>query len=380
MNVQVDWKKKTVDVQGNGGPFQSDREALFLGNAGTAMRPLSAVLCAGQGHYLLDGLPRMRERPIFDLVTALQQIGVQISCSPNGCPPVDIVAHGLSGGHIRLSGKISSQFLTALLMTAPLAQAPITIEIIDELLSAPYVHMTIALMKKYGISVLCSHCPSTGNQLFSIQPGQYQSPHSILVEGDASSASYFAAGTMITGSSLSMHGLQQDSIQGDIRFLQVLERMGATIHYEQDSIRITRNPTTPIVPVDEDCADIPDVAMTLAIVAIFAKGTSIIRNVASWRVKETERMKAMVTEMRKVGVAVEEGEDYLIVHGLGGVENAHSQLRPNTVIDTYDDHRMAMCFSLIACAGIPVIIRDPACTDKTFPTYFDTLNQLSVSV
>lgn len=378
----MDWTNKTVKIEGNGGPFMKDREEFFLGNAGTAMRPLTAALCAGQGHYLLDGIPRMRERPILDLVHALQQMGVHITCSPTGCPPVTIDAHGLSGGHIRLSGKISSQYLTALLLVAPLATAPITIEIIDELLSAPYVHMTIALMKKYGISVECTHCPNTGHLLFSTMPGTYSSPGSILVEGDASSASYFAAGAMITGSSLSIHGLPQQSIQGDLRFLQVLQQMGATIHYAQDDssvIQISRSPNSTILAIDEDCADIPDVAMTLAIVAIFARGTSRLRNIASWRVKETERMQAMVTEMRKVGVQVEEGWDYLIIHGLDGVKNASSKLRSNTVIDTYEDHRMAMCFSLIACGGVPVTIRNPACTKKTFPTYFDTLQRLTIS-
>ena len=361
-------EKLQVTLTGNNGPFHvTAKEELMLGNAGTAMRPLAGVLCAGSGTFVLDGTPRMRERPIIDLVDGLVQLGVDVKCSTTGCPPVEINAKGISGGTTEISGKISSQFLSALLMTAPLAKGDITIKIKDELMSTPYVLMTINLMKKFGVNVI-----NENDRVFKCSPGKYKSPGSIFIEGDASSASYFLAGAAITGGSVTVHGCGEDSIQGDARFAKVLGKMGATVSYGPNSMTVSRKPGTPLVGIDEDCGDIPDVAMTLAIVGIFAKGKTAIRNVYNWRVKETERMVALVTELTKLGVKVEEGRDYLIVHGM----DDPSKMNKNVEIETYDDHRVAMCFSLAACGGVPVTILDPGCTSKTFPEYFQKLDEM----
>lgn len=357
-------------ITGNGGPINKQSKVeLFLGNAGTAMRPMTGVLCAGNGEFILDGTPRMRERPINDLVDGLQQLGVDVQCSDTGCPPVVIKAQGIKGGTAAISGQISSQFLSALLMTGPLGTGKVELRIKDELMSAPYVIMTMNLMKKYGAKVTSQ----ADNLLFTTEPSIYTSPGEIFIEGDASSASYFLAGGAITGGPVTVHGCGSDSIQGDSRFADVLRRMGAEVTYGKNSITISRQPHVQLVGIDEDCGDIPDVAMTLAIVGIFAKGKTIIRNVYNWRVKETERMVAMVTELTKLGVKVEEGRDYLVVYGL---ESGQS-LNNNVEIETYDDHRVAMCFALAACAGVHVTILDPGCTSKTFPDYFDKLAAMS---
>ena len=361
-----------VIITGNGGPINvndsKDKEELFLGNAGTAMRPLAGVLCAGNGNFILDGVPRMRERPIIDLIDGLKQLGVDVECSNTGCPPVLINAKGIKGGTASISGQISSQFLSALLMTGPLANGPINLEIKDELMSAPYVHMTMNLIKKFGGKV-----ESENDKIFKVYPGKYKSPGKIFIEGDASSASYFLAGGAIMGGPVTVYGCGSDSVQGDARFAKVLEKMGATVKYTSNSITISRDLNTPLKGIDEDCGDIPDVAMTLAIVGLFAQGKTIIRNVYNWRVKETERMVAMVTELTKLGIKVEEGRDYLIVHGMSDL----NQMNSNVEIETYDDHRVAMCFSLAACAGIPVTILDPNCTSKTFPDYFEKLKDFT---
>lgn len=251
-----------------------------------------------------------------------------------------------------------------MLMMAPLARGDVTIKIKDELTSIPYVLMTINLMKKFGI-----HVQNFNNQVFTISPGTYISPGRVFIEGDASSASYFLAGGAITGGPVTVYGCGSESVQGDARFARVLEKMGAKVTYTSNSITVSRDMSTPLVGIDEDCGDIPDVAMTLAMVGIFAQGSTKIRNVYNWRVKETERMVAMVTELTKLGVEVEEGRDYLVVHGLKPGQRLHS----NVEIETYDDHRVAMCFSLAACGGVPVTILDPKCTSKTFPDYFDKL-------
>eukprot|EP00599_Poterioochromonas_sp_BG-1_P007850 CAMPEP_0173148018 /NCGR_PEP_ID=MMETSP1105-20130129/9467_1 /TAXON_ID=2985 /ORGANISM="Ochromonas sp., Strain BG-1" /LENGTH=420 /DNA_ID=CAMNT_0014062587 /DNA_START=121 /DNA_END=1383 /DNA_ORIENTATION=+ len=364
-----DFDKKTAVIEGLDGPVVSkEPQLIFLGNAGTAMRPLTAVLSAGKGRFVLDGIQRMRERPIIDLVDGLQQLGVDIKCSETGCPPVTIEANSLAGGVAEISGKISSQFLSALLMASPLAIKPVRIVIKDELLSLPYVLMTIQLMSKFGVKVT-----NIDNKVFEVKPSKYVSPGRYFIEGDASSASYFLAGAAISGGSVTVHGVGSESLQGDKRFAKVLEKMGATVTYCADSISLS-NGSNRLNGIDEDCSDIPDVAMTLAIVGIFARGKTVIRNVSSWRVKETERMVAMVNELTKLGVKVEEGQDYLIVHGL---EDGQT-LNENCRIETYDDHRMAMCFSLVACGGVPVTILDPGCTRKTFPTYFEELMRLSV--
>jgi len=368
--VEIDDNKesKVAKVVGKAGTIDCDTEELFLGNAGTAMRPLAAALCAGTGTFVLDGVPRMRERPIIDLVDGLQQLGVDIQCSDTGCPPVNIKANGMDGGTATISGQISSQFLSALLMTAPLAKGPITIKIKDELVSAPYVHLTMKLMEKFGVKVT-----SEADKVFQVNPGEYISPGSYFVEGDASSASYFLAGAAIMGGPVTVYGCGSASVQGDARFAQVLEKMGATVEYQANSITVSRDLSKPLKGIDEDCGDIPDVAMTLAIVGLFAEGQTKIRNVYNWRVKETERMVAMVTELTKLGATVEEGRDYLVVEGL----KPGQKLNSNVEIETYDDHRVAMCFALASCAGVPVTILDPGCTSKTFPDYFDRLSEFT---
>jgi 3-phosphoshikimate 1-carboxyvinyltransferase len=366
----------SVIVTGQGGPINAPSDEiceLFLGNAGTAMRPLAAALCMGKGNFVLDGVPRMRERPIADLVDGLQQLGADVTCvQETGCPPVTIKANGLKGGKADISGKMSSQFLSSLLMAAPVVDGDVTITIKDELISAPYVALTIGLMKKFGVYVeIEGDMDKTPS--FTIKASEkYMSPGEILVEGDASSASYFIAGAAITGGTVTVRGCGSESVQGDVAFANVMEEMGATITWAPESITVTRDPSVKLKGVDVDCGKIPDAAMTLAVAALFADGPTTIRNVYSWRLKETERMKAIVAECTKLGATVEEFRDYCIVH-----PPKDNKLNNNVLIETYDDHRMAMTFSLAACGGVNVIINDPGCTAKTFPTYFEMLERIA---
>lgn len=362
----------TLIVDGCAGVFPTNTADLFLGNAGTAMRPLSAALCTPRatGAFVLDGTPRMRERPIVDLVDALRQLGADVSCSDTGCPPVRIATSpaGLPGGSASVSGKISSQYLSALLMAAPLASSDVELFIKDELVSLPYVKMTLNLMCRFGVTVKVTD--KFGR--FSVPAGQvYKSPGEMFVEGDASSASYFMAGAAISGGKMTVRGCGSESVQGDVEFARVLEQMGARVEWEANAITVSRDPGVTLKGVDVDCGDIPDAAMSLATTALFAQGKTAIRNVYNWRVKETERMHAIVTELRKLGANVEEGRDYCVIE-------PPAEVKRDVPIDTYDDHRMAMAFSLVACGGVPVVIRDPGCTAKTFPTYFDELSRLSV--
>jgi len=356
-------------------PFAGTDEVceLFLGNAGTAMRPLAAALCMGKGKFVLDGVPRMRERPIADLIDGLQQLGAEVTCvEETGCPPVTIDAKGLKGGKASISGKMSSQFLSSLLMASPTVDGDVTITIKDELISAPYVALTIGLMKKFGVTVQVDGDMS-GTPSFHIPASEmYKSPGNILVEGDASSASYFIAGAAITGGTVTVRGCGSESVQGDIAFANVMEQMGATVTWAADSITVTRDPSVKLKGVDVDCDKIPDAAMTLSVAALFAEGPTTIRNVYSWRLKETERMKAIVAECTKLGATVEEFRDYCIIH-----PPKDNKINDNVSIETYDDHRMAMTFSLAACGGVNVIIEDPGCTAKTFPTYFDMLEGIT---
>lgn len=337
---------------------------LFLGNAGTAFRPLTAALALSNGHYHLHGVPRMHERPIGDLVDALHQAGANITYAANsGFPPLNISPALLDVGKpIKIRGDVSSQFLTALLMALPLSQQQATIEVVGELISKPYIEITLNLMAKFGVQV-----QRDGWQSFTIPANsQYQSPTEIYVEGDASSASYFIAAGAIAGN-VTVTGLGKASIQGDVRFAEAVTLMGGNINYDVNHIQSSQAKT--IHAIDLDCNHIPDAAMTLAILALFADGTTTLRNIASWRVKETDRIAAMATELRKVGATVEEGVDYIKI-------TPPSQLTPNAVIDTYDDHRMAMCFSLVSLGGVPIIINDPNCVAKTFPNYFEEFKKL----
>jgi 3-phosphoshikimate 1-carboxyvinyltransferase len=338
---------------------------LFLGNAGTAMRPLTAVLAASRGTFVLEGGPRMHERPIGDLVTGLRQLGAHVAyLAREGYPPLRIEATGLAGGTARISGATSSQFLSGLLMAAPLARGPVAIEITDTLVSQPYVVMTLALMRRYGIQVTLS-----GALRYEVPaPQRYRSPGRVLVEGDASSASYFLAGAAITGGTVRVEGCGSDSLQGDARFAEVLERMGARTRFEPAAIEVEGGPT--LAGIDADLTAMPDAAMTLAVAALFARGPTTLRGIGTWRVKETDRLAAVATELGKLGARTEVGPDMLVVH-------PPERIHPASVA-TYDDHRMAMAFSLAACGGEPIVIENPGCVAKTFPTYFDELEHLTV--
>lgn len=356
--------KTICEVEGLGGAFDCDvAQELFLGNAGTAMRPLAAALCASRGEFVLTGEPRMKERPIGHLVDALREAGANVQYLENeNYPPLKIKGTGLKGGTVSIDGSISSQFLTAFLMSAPLASGDVTINIVGELVSKPYIDITLHIMQQFGVEVV-----NNDYQTFIIRAGQqYVSPGDFLVEGDASSASYFLAAAAIKGGEIKVTGIGKSSIQGDIQFADALEKMGAEIEWGNDYVIARRGE---LKAVDMDFNHIPDAAMTIATAALFAKGTTAIRNVYNWRVKETDRLSAMATELRKVGAEVEEGEDYIIIKPTDNLQHAK--------IDTYDDHRMAMCFSLVALSDTPVTINDPGCTSKTFPDYFDKLQLLS---
>jgi len=356
--------KTECTIVGNAGSITSDTpQELFLGNAGTAMRPLCAALCLGKGSYILTGEPRMKERPIGHLVDALRQAGANISYLENdGYPPLHIEANGLNGGEVSIEGAISSQFLTALLMAAPMAKNDMHITIIGELVSKPYIDITLDIMKDFGVVVV-----NDNYKTFSIQAGQiYKAVETFMVEGDASSASYFLAAAAIKGGTVKVTGIGRNSIQGDIEFVDVLEQMGARVEWGETYVSVTRDT---LRAIDMDFNHIPDAAMTIATTALFVEGTTTLRNIYNWRVKETDRLYAMATELRKVGAEVEEGEDYLKI-------TPPKQLK-HAAIDTYDDHRMAMCFSLLALDSVSVTINDPECTAKTFPTYFEVLESIS---
>ena len=353
-------------VHGVGGVFPVKQADLFLGNAGTAFRPLTAALALSQGQYQLSGVPRMHERPIGDLVDALRQLGADITYFGNeGFPPLAIKPAVIkAGGRVQIRGNVSSQFLTALLMALPLTGVTTTVEVVGELISKPYIEITLNLMRRFGVQV-----ERHGWQEFVIHGGQrYASPGVIHVEGDASSASYFLAAGAIGGGPVRVEGVGKTSIQGDIRFAETLAAMGATIAMGDNWVEASGHGK--LKAIDADLNHIPDAAMTIAVAALFADGTTTIRNIASWRVKETDRIAAMATELRKVGATVEEGADFIRV-------TPPQALTPNAAIDTYDDHRMAMCFSLVALGGVSVRINDPKCVGKTFPEYFEVFGKLA---
>lgn len=344
-------------VTGNAGVFSVAKPvSLFLGNAGTAMRPLCAALACSQGEFELTGEPRMEERPIGALVDSMRQAGAKIDYLKNtGFPPLKIQGQTIQGGKVSVDGSVSSQFLTALLMSAPLFEQDTSIQIVGELVSKPYIDITLHTMAKFGIEV-----ENRQYQEFVVKgKQQYQSPGHFMVEGDASSASYFLAAGAIKGGTVRVTGIGKNSIQGDIRFAEVLEKMGAKVNWQDEFVEVT---SAPLTAVDLDMNHIPDAAMTIATTALFAKGTTSIRNIYNWRVKETDRLAAMSCELRKVGALVDEGEDYISITPPKQIIHAS--------IDTYNDHRIAMCFSLVALSDTAVTINDPACTAKTFPDYF----------
>ena len=341
-------------VQGNGGAFDvAEPLELFLGNAGTAMRPLCAALAASNVDTVLTGEPRMEERPIGDLVDALREANADVTYLKNdGYPPLQIKGKTLSGGEMSVDGSVSSQFLTALLMAAPLFSGDVTIRIKGELVSKPYIDITLDTMAKFGVTV-----SNDNYQTFTVSgSAKYVSPGKFMVEGDASSASYFLAAGAIKGGTVRVTGIGQNSIQGDIRFADVLEAMGAKVVWNDEYVEITG---APLKGVDMDMNHIPDAAMTIATTALFAEGPTTMTNIYNWRVKETDRLAAMATELQKLGAKVEEGHDYIKVWPTDSLKHAE--------IDTYNDHRIAMCFSLVALSDTPVTINDPGCTRKTFP-------------
>ena len=348
-------------VSGCNGRFPVTEAELFLGNAGTAFRPLTAALAFQRGHYTLSGVPRMHERPIADLVDGLAPLGAQIRyLNTMGYPPLEVQPLQMREvSRVRVRGDVSSQFLSALLMTLPLLKREITVAVIGELISKPYVDITLNLLARFGISV-----ERRGWREFVIPANaNYRTGGVISVEGDASSASYFLAAGAIAGGPVRVQGVGRASIQGDVHFAETLAQMGAAISMGEDWIEAAAPGARKLQAIDADFNHIPDAAMTVAVLALFAEGTTTIRNIASWRVKETDRIAAMATELRKVGAEVEEGADFIRI-------TPPEKLLPNALIDTYDDHRMAMCFSLVALGGVPVTINDPGCVAKTFPDYF----------
>ncbi len=363
-------ESQDFSVRGTSGTLPVHSADVFMGNAGTAIRPLTAALAAIGGDYTVHGVARMHERPIGDLVDALNEAGARIDYTGNpGYPPLHIHRGQLHPTRMQVRGNVSSQFLTALLMAGPLMarHEPLTIEVVGELISKPYIEITLNLLQRFGIEVT-----REGWSSFTIPAGQtYRSPGVIHVEGDASSASYFLAAGAIAGGPVRVEGVGRGSIQGDVRFVEALQQMGAEITLGDNWIE--SKSTGVLKAIDADFNHIPDAAMTIAVAALYADGTSTLRNIASWRVKETDRLAAMATELRKLGALVEEGADYLRVTPPIVLEPA--------AIDTYDDHRMAMCFSLAslngaARDGTTVRINDPKCVAKTFPDYFDAFARI----
>lgn len=365
--LQVDLIQKDngdILIHGTHGQFKNKSAEIFLGNAGTAFRPLTAALSFSQGNYKLTGVPRMHERPIKDLVDALLQLNANVSyLNQEGYPPIIISPSKIiTGGPIKIKGDISSQFLTALLMAVPLTKKEVSIEIVGDLISKPYIDITLNLMSRFGVDV-----KKIDWQHFIIPDSSvYLSPGEIFVEGDASSASYFLAAGALAGD-IEVKGIGTNSIQGDVKFTEALALMGAKIVIHETSIKVSK--VTALQAINLDCNHIPDAAMTLAVLALFAKGITKLHNIGSWRIKETDRIKAMATELRKLGADIIEGEDFIEI-------TPPLQIKENVEIDTYEDHRMAMCFSLVSLKNIPITINDPACVNKTFPTFFDVLGSI----
>ena len=359
-DVQLDEANHEMTVIGQGGHIPAKKAELFIGNAGTAARFLSAFLTLGHGEYSIDGDARMRERPIGDLVGALQQLGVELDAT-NNCPPIEIFANGLRGGKTKIAGDISSQFLSALLMVAPYAQSPIEIELTTELNSKPYVDMTISIMRDFGLEI-----EREGYRSFRIPTTNYEARITYPIESDASAASYFFAAPAICGGTVRVENISRESRQGDIAFLNILEKMGCQIKDGDDFIEVTG--TNELQGIDADMRDISDTAQTLAVVAPFAASPTRIRGIASARVKETDRVSATCTELNRLGVPVEEHEDGMTIQPCKTFQAASVQ--------TYNDHRMAMSFALIGLCSDGVSIENPGCVSKTFPNYFEVLDAL----
>ena len=370
LGVRVESDGTLWRVEGSAGAFPQRSAALFLGNAGTAVRPLTAVLAMLGGDYTIAGVPRMHERPIGDLVDALRHQGCDVRYLGNdGHPPLAIgAAGGRAGGRIPIRGDVSSQFVSALLMALPLARGAqhkaTTVATTTPLISRPYVEITLRLMRQFGVAV-----EALDQATFVVPPAiGYRTPGRVHVEGDASAASYFLAAGAIGGGPVRVNGVGRNSIQGDVAFADVLAQQGAQIVLGDDYIEARRG--APFAGGTIDCVAIPDAAMTLAIVALFARQPTRLTGIGSWRVKETDRIAAMATELAKLGATLAAGSDWLEVAPLAAFRHAS--------IDTYDDHRMAMCFALAALGGAGVTINDPGCVRKTFPGYFDALARIAI--
>ena len=375
LGIAVARRGDTAVVTGGAGAFPARAADLHLGNAGTAMRPLAAALAFAGGRYRLDGVPRMRERPIGDLVDALNALGARVTYEGTpGYPPLLIEPAALAprAGRVEVRGDVSSQFVSGLLMAAPML-APaggsreaardggLEIRVPGALVSQPYVAMTLAVMRRFGVAV--ERRDDAAGAVFSVPRAVYRSPGRFAVEGDASGASYFLALGALAGGPVRVLGVGADSVQGDVAFASLLGDMGAAVERGPDWIEVRAG--RGLAALDRDCTEIPDAAMTAAVVALFAGGRTVLRGIGSWRVKETDRIAAMATELGKLGARVESGPDWLAV--------APPPRLAEATIDTYDDHRVAMCFALAACGGVPVHLRDPGCVAKTFPTFFDDL-------
>jgi 3-phosphoshikimate 1-carboxyvinyltransferase len=369
-DVTLDLEDSCMRVEGLGGRIPVQKAEFFLGNAGTAMRFLTAFLTLGKGEFLLDGDARMRERPIGDLLQALSRLGANVSPLPvqggyrrEGpvCPPIKITASRLPGGKTEIAGSTSSQFLSALLMVAPYAQAPVDIELATELNSKPYVDMTLAVMAGFGVDI-----QREAYERFVINTARYSSPAVYPVESDASAASYFFAAPAMCGGTVQVEHISRRSLQGDIAFLDILVRMGCVIEESVHSILVTG--PTELRGVDVDLRDIPDTAQTLAVLAPFATTPTRIRGIASARVKESDRISATCAELARLGVRVEEHEDGMTIYPCADIHT--------TTIQTYRDHRMAMAFSLVGLRVPGIAIQDPGCVSKTFPNFFEILDTL----
>lgn len=356
LTMNDDWSRCVVS--GHDGLFQAPNEhKFFLGNAGTAIRPLTSILAMMQGNFIVDGDQYMRERPINHLVEALKQLGASFEyLGEENCPPLRVIGGSIRGGKVEIKGDISSQYLTSLLLALPLAPKDSEVSVIGEQVSKPYLDLTLDIMSKFGVNARHEN-----HQYFTIPGGQsYQSPGTYLIEGDASSASYFFAAAAIAGGTVRVNGIGSNSVQGDIEFLDAIEAMGAVVSRQSDSVEVSGGA---LKGIDMDLNHIPDAAMTIAAMALFAEGTTIIRNIYNWRVKETDRMFAMATELRKLGATVEAGHDYIVIEPPEKIQSAS--------IDTYGDHRIAMCFSLASLSDAEITINNPEVTAKTFPDYFD---------
>ncbi len=361
VSIEHDTAAHTITVKGNGGNFSTDGVEMFIANSGTSMRFLTALATLGKGTCRLDGIPRMRERPIADLIDALRQLGAEIrSEADNGCPPVVVHAQGLPGGKAQIGGNISSQYLSGLLMAAPYAQNDVELEVRGELVSQPYVRMTTQIMRDFGASVEENQC-----QRFVIPGGQRYVARHYAIEPDASAASYFWGVAAVTGGTVTVEGLSRDALQGDVAFCECLQQMGCEVQYAQDGITVAGRPL--LRGIEVDMGHISDTVQTLAAVSLFADGPTKISGVAHNRHKETDRIADLARELRKLGAEVDEFADGLTI-------------KPRAVqparIETYNDHRMAMSLALVGLKQEGVVILNPSCTSKTYPRYFEDLERL----